>query len=104
MVSPLLSHTLAGLHEGTVIGRLGRIHQKVGQSSVLEVLLAFQWGESFSSFVYLSVPQRIPRETLSSGQEAQRTQKDDYTAQDYLCLPLIFPSMVFPGDGAALAL
>lgn len=52
----------------------------------MEVLLTFQWGES--SFVDLSVPWLTPGENLSPGQEAQSTQKEDYTTQDYLQLPL----------------
>lgn len=76
-----------------------------GKHSVLEVLLAFRWGESLHCFVYLSVPRLTPREKLSSAQEALSTQKDDYTTQDYLCLPLTLPSMLSPrGLGSAKAL
>ena len=84
-----------------MVASLGRIHQKVGESSVLKVPLAFQWAESLSSFVYLSVPQLTPGENLSSGQEAQSTQKDDYRTQDYLCLPITCRSLSAPGGQAA---
>lgn len=87
-----------------MVASLGCIHQKVGESSVLKVPLAFQWGESLSSFVYLSVPQLTPGENLSSGQEAQSTQKDDYRTQDYLCLPLTCRSISAPGGQAAQVL
>lgn len=43
----------------------GTCSSDVGESSVLEVLLDFQWGESLSSFVYLSVPRLTPGENLS---------------------------------------
>lgn len=86
------------------VASLGHSHQKVGESSVLKVPLAFQWGESLSSFVYLSVPQLTPGENLSSGQEAQSTQKDDCRTQDYLCLPLTCRSISAPGGQAAQVL
>ena len=95
-------HTHLGeLLQGCDDGKAGTCSSEVGESSVLEGLLAFQRGESLSSFVYLSVPQLTPGEKLRSGQEAQSTQKDDYTTQVYLCLPLTCPSVSSPGGWAA---
>lgn len=51
--------------QGCDDGEAGTCSSEVGESSVLEVLLDFQWGESLSSFVYLSVPQLTPGENLS---------------------------------------
>lgn len=85
-------------------GKFGRIHQEGRRKQCLESAFSFPVGRVTFKLCLSLRASANPRENLSSGQEAQSTQKDDYRTQDYLCLPSHVVSISAPGGQAAQVL